>query len=94
MKIEKIPDTTKVYLCNHVFRHEKVPMLFAREDDGDLVCTCGCEVTEAHVVGFGHLRDKLENLLSEPLLPPSSHYMRTRENMSWCFGTLLDDADS
>ena len=52
------------------------PLLFARETNGALVCTCGCEVDEAHLVGFGHLREKLGDHLLRELLMPGSHYER------------------
>lgn len=63
-------------------------LLFAGETDGALVFTCGCEVDEAHLVGFGHLREKLGGLLSRELLMPRLHYEREAIVSPWVLGEL------
>ena len=64
------------------------PLLFARETDGVLVCTCGCDVNEAHLVGFGHLRENLGDLLSREFLMLGSHSEREAIVSPWVFGEL------
>ncbi len=81
--IGEIPVHAKVYVCGHVFDHSRPPMLFARENDGDLVCTCGCDVKVAHTVGFGHLREKLRELAAYSMLEPREYYWRENEGELW-----------
>ncbi len=63
-------------------------LLFADETDGAQVCTCGCEVVESHLVGFGHLREKLGTVLSSELLMAGLHYEREAIVSPWVLGEL------
>lgn len=45
-------------------------------------------MVEAHLVGFGHLREKLGGLLSRELLMAGLHYEREAIVSPWVLGEL------
>jgi len=81
LDIADIKDTQAIYVCDHIFGETREVGLFGREPDGPLVVTCGCEVDKAHVVGFGHLRNRLKAILSAKL-PEKGHALRLNPNES------------
>ena len=88
MKIMDIPSNTAVCICEHVFEKSAPPMLFAREQTGELIATCGCEVKKAHMVGFGHLVKFFEDIKQEEIPEEGSHFEKDRKTDIWKKGVL------
>ena len=88
MKIQEIPSNTEVYICEHVFSRSALPMLFAREQSGELVATCGCEVRKAHLVGFWHLVKYFNEIKKEEMPSKGFHFAKDPNTGCWGKGTL------
>uniref|UniRef100_UPI0024DF709B hypothetical protein n=1 Tax=Frigidibacter sp. SD6-1 TaxID=3032581 RepID=UPI0024DF709B len=60
----------------------------AREESGELIATCGCEVAEAHAIGCGHLMVALLEILDQEIPEPMSHFERESKSKPWKKGYL------
>lgn len=83
-----------VYVCEHVFRHEKPVSLVIRDPDGYWQFLCGNEDDtdrDCHLVGVGHLLDKDPSLAEMTELKIGAGAERPTINDAWCFFELDED---
>lgn len=83
MRYAEVADHSKVYVCRHVFERAAPVNVVATEEDGSLAMTCGCVPDEVRTVGFGHLRDRVPDLLERELQPAGTHLWRPDAGTPW-----------
>ena len=87
MVLGDLPDNLSVFVCAHVFADLGTAVSLARDkDDGALAAGCGCDFSQARVIGFGHLVGRFPELADLPDLAPGTYLERDATGAGWIRG--------